>query len=616
LEVDVRRAVVVLLAGVVLCGIPLGQWSSAGPSAGDPATGAHTLAFYPHSTTPDASITTSAMTTRSSGSTILVGVGRGNNLAHATPTDSKGNTYSQLGSSHTYTKWAGSGTALYACEGTTGGGSGHQVTVSNQPWDEITVGVVEVVNGGGVEDYQWNEDLTDPATSLAVTTAGPAVLVAFWFGDGGVGSVHTATPGNGFSIVESLTLDGGLVQLTVATRFVAGAGTYSVEWRSTSGEGAQLYLVAVRAPGSATTPGLSVVAPNGGESWPLGSQQQIRWAAQSLGTSSTVRVSLVDGGSATVLTTVPSTQSAHVWTVSGSPTTSARVRVECVGCSSAVQDESDGTFAIVAAPPAPPVPSDFNSDGRPDLLWHHQDSGELFAWLLSGTTRSSWTYLSPSRVANTQWQARGLADFNADGKVDVLWHNQATGELYVWLMNGTSFQGSSFLEPTKVSNTQWQVRGVADLDGDGKPDLLWHNQSTGQLFAWLMDGLRRASTSYLTPAGVADTQWQIRGLADLNRDGSADILWQHQTRGDLYVWFLSGLRSPWTSYLSPSRVADTRWQVRRVMDLDDDARPDLLWHNQATGELYVWFMDGVSRVSASYLDPRSVANTRWQLAPR
>ena len=28
---------------------------------------------------------------------------------------------------------------------------------------------------------------------------------------------------------------------------------------------------------------------------------------------------------------------------------------------------------------------DFNGDGSSDLLWHHQVTGELYVWLLSGT---------------------------------------------------------------------------------------------------------------------------------------------------------------------------------------------------------------------------------------
>jgi hypothetical protein len=553
------------------------------------------------------------MTTQSSGSTILVGVGRGNSLAHATPTDNRGNIYKQVGTSHNYTNWPSSGTALYAAQGTSGGGSGHQVTVSTAAYDETTVGVVEVQNGGSIEDYRWNEDLTNPTTSLSVTTTGPAVLVAFWFGDGGLGSVHTAAPSAGFSIVEELTLDAPLVQLTVATRFVPVPGTYSVEWSSTSGEGAQLYLVAVRA---AVTPGLTVVSPNGGESWPVGSQQQIRWTAQAIGSSSTVRVSLVNGASTTVLATVPSTQTSLDWTVSGSPATGARVRVECVGCASAVQDDSDATFSIVAAPSPPPVPSDFNADGRPDLLWHHQVMGDLYVWLLSGTVAASGSYLDPPRFADTRWQIRGLADFNADGKVDVLWHHQATGDLYVWFLNGTRVTSGGFLNPRSFSDTRWQIRGVTDLNKDGKPDILWHNQVTGDLYVWFLNGLAVTTGSYLNPRSFSDTRWQIRGVADLNRDGKPDLLWHHQGTGDLYVWFLNGLAVSWGSYLDPSRFADTRWQIRRLTDLNDDGQPDVLWHHQATGDLYVWFLNGVAVSGGSYLTPSRFTDTRWQIVPR
>ena len=37
-------------------------------------------------------------------------------------------------------------------------------------------------------------------------------------------------------------------------------------------------------------------------------------------------------------------------------------------------------------------------------------------------------------------------------------------------------------------------------------------------------------------------------------------------------------------------MADARWQVRGAEDFSGDGQPDLLWHNQATGQLYVWFL--------------------------
>ena len=60
--------------------------------------------------------------------------------------------------------------------------------------------------------------------------------------------------------------------------------------------------------------------------------------------------------------------------------------------------------------------------------------------------------------------------------------------------------------------------------------------------------------SYLTPRSFSDTLWQIRGVADLNKDGQPDLLWHHQGTGDLYVWFLNGL----------DRVVGARTSTRRA----------------------------------------------------
>ena len=52
-------------------------------------------------------------------------------------------------------------------------------------------------------------------------------------------------------------------------------------------------------------------------------------------------------------------------------------------------------------------------------------------------------------------------------------------------MNGTNAVSSAIL----MTDPSWIVLRVADFDGDGKKDLLWHNTSTGQTAIWLMNGL-------------------------------------------------------------------------------------------------------------------------------
>ena len=79
-------------------------------------------------------------------------------------------------------------------------------------------------------------------------------------------------------------------------------------------------------------------------------------------------------------------------------------------------------------------------------------------------------------------------DFTADGKPDLIWQNQSTGQLYYWLMNGTAYVSSDYLYNGQAVDTNWKIVGIGDFNGDGKPDLVWQNQSTGQIYYWLMNG--------------------------------------------------------------------------------------------------------------------------------
>jgi hypothetical protein len=217
------------------------------PVGGAPRLGAHALAYFGMNGSNNSSISTPAIATQPSSSTMVVSVGRGLISAFAPPTDNKGNgPYAQLGATHAYSLWRDSGTALYALP-KAAGGNGHVITASTPPGDEITLAAVEVVSGSKIQDSQWNEVLAgNPLTSRTVTTTGPAVLVAFWWGDAGVDEDKTANPDNGFEITDSILRSGALVQCAVATRTVSTAGTYDVTWTATPRQGAQLWLVAVQ----------------------------------------------------------------------------------------------------------------------------------------------------------------------------------------------------------------------------------------------------------------------------------------------------------------------------------------------------------------------------------
>ena len=56
----------------------------------------------------------------------------------------------------------------------------------------------------------------------------------------------TATPDNGWNVVDWVLLSGALVQCAVAVREVTDAGSYDVTWQATPTQGAQMWLIAVQ----------------------------------------------------------------------------------------------------------------------------------------------------------------------------------------------------------------------------------------------------------------------------------------------------------------------------------------------------------------------------------
>ncbi|HEY0190516.1 MAG TPA: hypothetical protein VGC42_05295 [Kofleriaceae bacterium] len=230
---------------------PMSIGSGSDQGTGSASAGAHALNYYKLGANPAISISTQPITTQDAGSTLVVSVGRGNAKLFALPTDNKGNApYVQQGSVHAYSLYPDSGTALYTFKPAKGGAN-FQVTTSTGKFgtgqsDEITMAVVEVEASGKVQDVQWNEVRAPPLTSKAVTTDGPATLVAFWWGDGFPRTPQSATPNNGFTLVDSNAQEtDSFVQCAVAVKQVTAAGTYDVTWTPTPSQGAQLWLIAI-----------------------------------------------------------------------------------------------------------------------------------------------------------------------------------------------------------------------------------------------------------------------------------------------------------------------------------------------------------------------------------
>ena len=270
------------------------------------------------------------------------------------------------------------------------------------------------------------------------------------------------------------------------------------------------------------------------------------------------------------------------------------------------------TVNMRVAPPSR-EPGDFSGDGNFDLVWQHQATGAIALWRMLGTTMQSGDPFSPGQVMDTNWKIVGTGDFNGDGHPDLLWHHQTQGLLALWVMNGLNQVSATALTPDRVTDTNWRIAATGDFNGDGWRDIIWQHQTDGSISAWLMNGTRLVSGTLLTPNKVADTNWKIVGAGDFNNDRRTDLVWQNQSTGHLSVWFMDGTRLIEGVWVSPNQVVNTSWKIRGVADVNNDGKPDLIWQNTANGGLSVWFMNGIVMVSGTSFAPGMVADLNWKV---
>lgn len=283
------------------------------------------------------------------------------------------------------------------------------------------------------------------------------------------------------------------------------------------------------------------------------------------------------------------------------------------------QGASGGSpFAQIAyqTPPRPApgsevTRSDFNGDVFFDLLWQHRD-GYISPWHMYGSTVRWTRWFSPNRV-DPSWKLRGSGDLNGDGKPDLVWQNTITGDLSWWFMDGALLFDAGYFSISRIADTNWQIVAVRDMNRDGKPDLIWQHQTLGDLSVWYLNGVTVTATLWLNPTREANTNWKIRGCADFSGDGHPDLLWHNASTGELRVWFMNGVDRLWSQPLAPNRVADTNWKLVAVGDSNNDGSADLFWQNDANGGLILWLLRGITTIHWTYLSIPTISDLNWKI---
>ncbi len=237
---------------------------------------------------------------------------------------------------------------------------------------------------------------------------------------------------------------------------------------------------------------------------------------------------------------------------------------------------------------APPLSSktDFNKDGKTDVLWRNNQAADTRTWFLDGVTNPSRVDLIGQEIlppVGADWEVLGVSDLNQDFNTDIVWRNRINGDVRVWLMDGTLQIGGAQLPFVGID---WEIAGFTDFDNNQSNDILWRNTQSGRNLIWLMDGTNPTNFAELPSVGL---DWVIVGVGDFDNQGSDDILWHNKVTAETRLWSMNGTNITASRQLFNVGI---EWEGLGVADFNNDSNNDIAWRNTLTGETVIYFMNG------------------------
>jgi hypothetical protein len=311
--------------------------------------------------------------------------------------------------------------------------------------------------------------------------------------------------------------------------------------------------------GAPSSPTITVISPNGGETWQRGTSHTITWSYTG-SPGSTVNLVLVKAGTdvGTIVSGVSTGSGgtgSYTWPIASSGTTGSDFQIRVQSTSqTTVRDVSTHYFALTSGTSLDnhiqfgiqgdrPVTGDWNGDGK-DNIGIFRPSNSI--WSLDVNGNNAWDGSDKSLGWGIPGDIPVVGDWNGDGKDDIGIFRPGNG---IWSLDANG--NNAWDGPGK--SISWGVPGdipvVGDWNGDGKDDIGIFRPGNG---VWSLD----ANGDYAWESSDKSIHWGVPGdipvVGDWNGDGKDDIgifrpgngVWSLDANGD-YAWESSDKSLSW-----------------------------------------------------------------------
>ena len=232
--------------------------------------------------------------------------------------------------------------------------------------------------------------------------------------------------------------------------------------------------------------------------------------------------------------------------------------------------------------------ADVNGDGEPDLIVANLNSNTVSVFLNTTAPGAN----SPSFAAKQDFTTGSgprtvkAADVNGDGKLDLIVANGGSNTVSV-LLNTTApgaTTASFAAQQTFATGSFPQSVTAADMNGDGKPDLIVGNSNSNTVSVLLNTTAPGATTpSFAAQQTLACSDPNDLTAADINGDGKPDLIVGNFGSTTVSVLLNTTATGATTASFAAQQTFATGSGPVSVTaaDLNGDGKPDLIVANQA-----------------------------------